>query len=528
MERFFNTAGPISTDLNYYIDTRERWDFEEILTFIQRQRYFVLHAPRQTGKTSALLALMHQLNKGEQYEAVYANIETAQAARGKVEEGIKAVCVSIARRHEMYIKNQLLSDNWSRVFEEQGANSAVEGLLTFWASNTEKPVVLFLDEVDALVGDTLISLLCQLRSGYDSRPSNFPISIVLCGVRDVRDYRIHSSSTKEIITGGSAFNVKAESLRLENFSKAQIQQLYEQHTAATGQVFKEEIWDLAWFYTHGQPWLVNALAYEVTYNMKENRDRSRRITIESFQEAKERLILRRDTHLDQLVDKLKEQRVKNVIEPLLEGKEQVEFIREDDLQYVIDLGLVRRGTSKTYEISNAIYKEVIPRELTYTTQYTMRQDQAWYINEDGSLNMEKLLVAFQDFFQKNSEHWIQMSDYQEAGPQLLLQAFLQRIVNGGGRIEREYGFGRGRTDLFIEFFYPQEQPTAKQEIVLELKILYSNLEQTLQDGIQQTKSYMDKCGTDIGHLLIFDRRAGKTWEDKIWRKEADGIQIWGC
>ncbi|MEM0993037.1 MAG: hypothetical protein AAGI49_08355 [Bacteroidota bacterium] len=192
---------------------------------------------------------------------------------------------------------------------------------------------------------------------------------------------------------------------------------------------------MAWVYTHDQPWLVNALAYEVTYNMKENRDRSRLITVESFQEAKERLILRRDTHLDQLVDKLQEQRVKNVIAPLLEGKEQVEFIREDDLQYVIDLGLVRRGISKTYEISNAIYKEVIPRELTYTTQYTMRQDQAWYINEDGSLNMEKLLTAFQDFFRKNSEHWIQMSDYQEAGPQLLLQAFLQRIVNGGGRCE---------------------------------------------------------------------------------------------
>ncbi|MEM9849396.1 MAG: AAA-like domain-containing protein [Bacteroidota bacterium] len=342
------------------------------------------------------------------------------------------MCVAIAHRHEMYIKNGLLINSWSDIFQKSGSQSAVRTLLSFWASNTEKPVVLLLDEVDALIGDTLISLLRQLRSGYDSRPNNFPISIVLCGVRD---YRIHFSSTKEIITGGSAFNVKAESLRLENFSKAQIQQLYEQHTAAAGQVSEEGIWDLAWVYTHGQPWLVNALAYEVTYNMKENRDRSRLITVESFQEAKERLILRKDTHLDQLVDKLQEQRVKNVIAPLLEGKKQVEFIREDDLQYVIDLGLVRRGISKTYGISNAIYKEVIPRELTYTTQYTMRQDQAWYINEDGSLNMEKLLTAFQDFFRKNSEHWIQMSDYQEAGPQLLLQAFLQRIVNGGGRCE---------------------------------------------------------------------------------------------
>ncbi|MEM8529070.1 MAG: AAA-like domain-containing protein [Bacteroidota bacterium] len=227
MERFFNTAGPISTDIHYYIDTRERWDFEEVLFLIQARKYFVLHAPRQTGKTSALLALMRQLNSDGQYDAVYANVETAQAAREDVNEGIKAVCLSIAHRHEMYIKNGLLINNWDKIFEKSGSQSAVRTLLSFWASNTEKPVVLFLDEVDALIGDTLISLLRQLRSGYDSRPNNFPISIVLCGVRDVRDYRIHSSSTKEIITGGSAFNVKAESLRLENFSKAQIQQLYE-------------------------------------------------------------------------------------------------------------------------------------------------------------------------------------------------------------------------------------------------------------------------------------------------------------
>ncbi len=527
MEKFFNTAGPIKPDLHYYVKTEGRWDFSSVVNLIRHQKYFILHAPRQTGKTSSILALMHHLNESGQYEAVYANVEAAQAAREDIESAVRTICIEIARRHKMYIKNDLLNAVWLDIFEKSGPNYAVRELLSFWAQHADKPVVIMLDEVDALIGDTLISLLRQLRSGYDSRPESFPISAILCGVRDVRDYRIHSSRTKEIITGGSAFNIKAESLRLANFSPSQIQDLYEQHTEATGQVFEEEVLELAWNYTYGQPWLVNALAYEVTFNMKENRDRKRPITADAFREAKERLILRRDTHLDQLVDKLKEDRVRNVIQPLMEGKEQVEVIADDDLQYVIDLGLIRRGESKTYQISNQIYQEVIPRELTYTTQYTMRQDQRWYINKDGSLDMDKLLTAFQEFFRKNSEHWIQMFSYQEAGPQLLLQAFLQRIVNGGGRIEREYGFGRGRTDLFIEFFYPMENPTHKQEIVLELKILYSNLEKTIQDGIRQTKAYMDKCGTDVGHLLIFDRREGITWEEKIWKKEVEGIMVWG-
>ncbi|MEM6318595.1 MAG: AAA-like domain-containing protein [Bacteroidota bacterium] len=524
MEKFFNTAGPIKPRLHYYVDTKTRWDFDSVLNLIRQEKYFILHAPRQTGKTSGLIALMHYLNETGQYEAVYANIESAQAAREDVTTAMRTIANSITSWHKFYLENSLLTDNRLRIVQESGSHAILTNLLEFWAENAEKPVVLLLDEVDALIGDTLISLLRQLREGYPKRPRAFPISIVLCGVRDLRDYRIHSANTKEIITGGSAFNIKAESLRLDNFSKAQIADLYQQHTTATGQVFEEGVLDLVWYYTKGQPWLVNAIAYEATFNMKENRDRTRPITVETLKEAKERLILRRDTHLDQLIDKLQENRVINVIGPLLSGKEQVELIKDDDLQYVIDLGLVAKGPNKTIAISNAIYKEVIPRELTYTTQYTMHQPQAWYLNEDGSLHITKLLSAFQEFFRKNSEHWLERFNYKEAGPQLLLQAFLQRIVNGGGRIEREYGFGRGRTDLFIEFFYP----TGKQEIVLELKILYSNLEQTIEKGIQQTKQYMDKCGTQEGHLLIFDRRPSQTWDEKIWRKEVAGITVWGC
>ncbi|MEM6321349.1 MAG: AAA-like domain-containing protein [Bacteroidota bacterium] len=525
MEKFFNTAGPIKTDLHYYVDSRERWDFERVLQLIAQQKYFVLHAPRQTGKTTALLSLVHILNKSSKYEAIYANIEASQVARDDVARGIRAVLVEIASSMDFFLKNAFLEENWLDVFEKAGPEKAVTELLSLWTKKANKPTVLFLDEVDSLVGDTLISLLRQIRSGYNRRPDNFPISIILCGVRDVRDYRIHSSKTKEIITGGSAFNIKAESLLLDNFTKEQVEGLYQQHTKATGQVFEEGIIDLAWHYTQGQPWLVNAIAYEVTFNMREYQDRTRPITVAAFRQAKERLILRRDTHLDQLVDKLQEQRVKNVIEPILAGNTQIDYIKDTDLQYVVDLGLVRKSVGKTVEISNAIYQEIIPRELTYTTQQIMRQQSVWYVRPNGSLDMEKLLAAFQTFFRQHSEHWIERFDYKEAGPQLLLQAFLQRIINGGGRIEREYGFGRGRTDLFVEYFYGDNQ---QQAIVLELKILRNSLNATIEEGVRQTKTYMDKCGTDQGHLLIFDRRPNRTWEDKIWRKTVEGIGIWGC
>ncbi|HLP46019.1 MAG TPA: ATP-binding protein, partial [Candidatus Kapabacteria bacterium] len=162
------------------------------------------------------------------------------------------------------------------------------------------------------MGDTLIAVLRQLRSGYEKRPALFPQSIVLCGIRDVKDYRMHSDREKTIITGGSAFNIKAESLRLGNFTPLEIEKLYRQHTDETGQLFNKDVFTLVWELTEGQPWLVNALAYEACFEMKEGRDRANAITSKMIEQAKENLILRRETHLDQLSDKLKEDRVRRV------------------------------------------------------------------------------------------------------------------------------------------------------------------------------------------------------------------------
>ena len=149
------------------------------------------------------------------------------------------------------------------------------------------------------------------------------------------------------------------------------------------------------------------------------------------------------------------------------------------------------------------------------------------MNAEGGLEVEKLLTAFQTFFREHSEHRVARFDYQEAGPQLLLQAFLQRVVNGGGRIEREYGLGRGRTDLLI--VWPQGERTRK--FVIECKVLHKSLERTIADGLEQTAAYMDCCAAEAGHLVIFDRDPGRSWDDKVFhRRESAGkveIEVWG-
>jgi DNA polymerase III delta prime subunit len=533
MEKFFNTSGPVDPAEHYSLPPLHRVDWEEVNHLIRTKRYFVLHAPRQTGKTSTLLAIMAELNAEGRFACAYANIEGAQAARGDVGEGIPAVCSAIARSVHNHLDDERIKD-W---FDGEGRNTVVHdqltSLLEHWAKISTRPVVLLLDEVDALVGNTLISLLRQIRAGYDQRPAAFPQSVILCGVRDVRDYRMRQDG-EEVITGGSAFNIKAKSLRMGNFTVEEVRALWGQHTEATGQPFAPEIFDELWLDTRGQPWLVNALGQELTWDNKEARDRTRTITLEDYRAGRERLILSRATHLDQLADKLKEPRVRTVVEALLSTEHTELQMPNDDLQYVEDLGLITR--KPRIHVSNRIYQEIIPRELTAVTQDSMLQETAWYVGPDRRLDMDKLLIAFQRFFRENSESWVERFEYKEAGPQLLLQAFLQRVLNGGGRLNREFGLGRRRTDLLLE--WPLDEAAGffgvVQRVVIELKLLHArrSLESTLAEGLEQTADYADTVGAGEAHLVVFHRDSGKTWEERIWnRRERFGkwdIVVWGC
>jgi len=526
MNKFFNTAGPVNQDMHYKIDPLSRWDMDEILSLIDQRKYFVLHAPRQTGKTSSLLALRDYLNAEGNYYCVYANFEAGQMARNDIACGLKTVLGELHDRAESVI-GKTLPFTVNDIMAESSAERALNAYLAKLCEFLDKPLMVFIDEIDALVGDTLISVLRQLRSGYDKRPGQFPQSVILCGVRDIKDYRIHRSDD-DIITGGSCFNIKAESLTMGNFSEMEMRNLYAEHTKETGQNFDEACFSLIMRFTGGQPWLVNALGYELTFKMKENRDRSIVITSSMVEIAKERLILSRATHLDQLADKLKEERVRRVIEPMLVGT--TDDSNEDDIQYCLDLGLVKRERSRVV-IANDIYMEVIPRELTQIRQDRFGSvfDPDW-ISLDGSLDTETLFTMFQAFWRENSEIWKQdMAGYKEAAPHLTFQAFLQRVANGNGFIGREFAYGTKRADLVLKWKYPD----GEQRVVIELKMLterdtYASVK---SDALVQTSNYAQRCDATESHIVIFDRCGKTDWKDRVFTDTGEhagiSMKIWG-
>ena len=415
-KRSFNTEGPCNPQDHYMIDALRDMD-KEILSLVEEKKFFVIHAARQSGKTTLLQALAAKINSEGNYCALYCSLENIDRM-ADVEIGIPAI-------------------------------------------------------------------IAMLKSS-------------------LKQYGLPNASS---FADG-----------------ADITALYAQHTTETGQVFLEGAVDLVWEQSQGQPWLVNALARVAVKEITAGSTLTP-VTEEMILKAIHMLILQWDTHFDSLMARLREERVRRVIEPVLIGQESALARNSDDYSYVKDMGLIRddRGL---IEPANPIYGEIIVRTLSRDTQEEIGlRGNAYpiprYLKGD-TVDMNVLLADFQVFWRENEAIWRHKYDYQEAAPQLILQAFLQRVVNGGGRINREMAAGTGRTDLCVvyrELKYP-----------IELKIRYGN--GTYSEGVEQIARYMEKLGCTEGWLVLFDRRSEQSWEDKLFVKQErindKTVIVFGC
>jgi hypothetical protein len=486
--RWFNTAGPCQADIHYNLSASLRLPGIERL--IAQRNYFVIHAPRQVGKTTAMLALAQQLTHSGQYCAVMLSVEVGAPFSHNIAAAEDAILGAWRDAISIRLPPDLQPPEWPEASPGQKISKA----LSLWAATCPRPLVIFIDEIDALQDDALISILRQLRDGYPNRPTAFPQSVGLIGLRDVRDYKVASGGSDRLNTS-SPFNIKVRSFTLRNFNAAEVAELYQQHTDATGQIFTPDATALAFDLTQGQPWLVNALAKEIVEELVT--DESIAITPAHILTAKEILIKRQDTHLDSLAERLRENRVKAIIEPMLAGLE-LGNIPNDDIQFLIDLGLCVMDPQGGLTIANPIYREVLPRVLTVTPMASLPQIAPSWLTPTGTLDCSALLQAFLDFWLQHGEPLLKSASYPEIAPHLVLMAFLHRVINGGGSLEREYAIGRDRMDLCLQY--------GDITLGIELKVWRTRKADPLAKGLVQLDGYLARLGQDSGWLVIFDRR----------------------
>jgi ATPase family associated with various cellular activities (AAA) len=496
MPRWFNTAGPCRDDIHYLLPATRRVPSLERL--IAQENYFVIHAPRQVGKTTAMLSLAKQLTASGQYTAVMLSVEVGAPFSQDIASAEDAILGAWRDNIAVRLPPELQPPDWTAIQSGQKIRSALQ----LWSQTSPRPLVIFIDEIDALQDLALISILRQLRDGYPNRPKAFPQSVGLIGLRDVRDYKVaaggsvrEASPQENRLNTSSPFNIKVRSLTLRDFNAEEVAELYHQHTQATGQVFTPEAVALAFELTQGQPWLVNALAKEIVEELVT--DESVAITPEHILTAKEILIQRQDTHLDSLAERLREDRVKAIIEPILAGLE-LGNVPNDDIQFLIDLGLCKMDSLGGLTIANPIYREVLPRVLTVTPMASLPQIAPSWLTSEGKLDTPALLKAFLAFWLQHGEPLLKSASYPEIAPHLVLMAFLHRVINGGGTLEREYAIGRDRMDLCLRY--------GEVTLGIELKVWRTRKVDPISKGLEQLDGYLARLGQDSGWLVIFDRR----------------------
>lgn len=515
----FNTAGPCIPDEHYMLPPERR--LGRVLELIDDHKYLTLHAGRQTGKTTSLIWLQDHLNRTGRWRALWVDIQVAREQPDPARAFM--TMFDLLDRAHARVFPKLSRPTQSQIREMLGSpGTAFLRYLSDITVLDPRPLVILFDEADGLVGETMVSFLTQLRQGYIERSqSPFPASIVLVGQRQVRDYILSQEERLAVSWLGttSPFNITAEAATLGPFTKAEVAELCAQHTATTGQHFEPEAVARIYEFGQGHPWLTNALADQIVE--RDVRDRSVPITAAHVDAAKETIIIERRSHLDSLMARLREPRVRRILGPMLTGGELPADTLDDDVSYLLGLGFVttRRGF---LEIANPIYREVIPRALTYVRQISFAHETSWYLLPDGRLDMLALLRAFQTFWRKDGHLGAAGFAYQEAGPHLMLMAFLQRIVNGGGRIEHEYGLGRGALDLMV--FWNSEQHA------IEVKLRRDT--ETEEDALDQIARYLDRAGLAEGWLVMFDLRKELTWQEKLFVRETEHagkrIHIVGC
>ncbi len=489
-----------------------------VMRLVDERRFFSLHAGRQTGKSTAARWLARRYNEQGRYRALWLDVQTARDLP-EPPAAFHTILTEVELALDVYWPEAPRPDR-AALFRDP--STAILRCFQQLAAAAPQPLVVLVDGADGLVGATMVSFLTQLRRGFLGRADTpFPHSMALIGMWAVRDQGPSSDDHRAVSWLGttSSFQMTAEAAELEPFARDNVRDLLRQHTDHTGQPWEPEAMDLIFERSKGHPWLVNAMADQIVNRDVE--DRSARITTRHVETAEERLIQQRRIHIESLLSKLREERVRRVMEPMLAGSRVGHEVLPDDFAYVVELGLIS-NRSGVWEVANPVYREVIVRELTFIQQTQMRYETSWYLCENGTLDMVRVMSAWQEFWREEGHRVARGFHYLRAGPHLTMMAFLQRIVHDAGRIEREYGLGRGAVDLIIHF--------CGQRHVVELKVRRDARSEGR--GRDQVVRYLDSIGLREAWLILFDLRDEVSWDDKMFVREVDRegkiLHIVGC
>ena len=450
--RWFETRGPVYPEDNYVVARRD--ELADFVKRIERGRYIVLFAPRQTGKTSFFRNALNTLeDERDIYFPIHLNFE------GYVDSDANAFYRSLGKEICKEIES---------VFQKRG-KSPSDALNRFLANaQITEPIsmreffedlgdllenqrfVVIIDEFDSIPRDAIRGFLHSLRQIYLSRRTRCPHSLGIIGVKDITQLNYDRSI--------SPFNIQDE-FKLPNFTLGQVQELFSQYTDEVGQSFTPETIEAIHKQTAGQPVLVNRFAQILTEEL--DIPKSEPITMEHFSEAHIQLLREGHTNIDHLITNIrKDRRFEALLMKIASYDEGVRFsLYNEHINELATYGVIAEGADGMCEIINPIYHYCImdafkPIVNGLEQEYLPddnREGFEDYLTPDGQIQMAALLDNFNDFIARVGFKILQVPDTpQEYVGQHLLFAYLEQFVQiVGGSMYLEVRTGRGRMDLMI-------------------------------------------------------------------------------
>lgn len=510
----FNITGTCIPELHYMAGTDEK--IRKIIDLIEKGKYFTINRPRQYGKTTTIRLIVKELMKKDGYLVINCSFE------GLGKEAFSDSKSFVLTFIQM-IRNSMENQNNKAVIEYIDGYSTLDSLtdlsrfITEFIKRVNKKTVIIIDEADRAGNyDLFIDFLGMLRSKYLKRYDDFDRtfqSVILSGVHDIKNLKLKMKSG-ELSSLSSPWNIASEFDVDMSFSPDEISEMLsdyerENETGMNVSAVSEEIFK----FTNGYPFLVSKLCKIIDEKL------NKRWTKDGIQNSISILLSEQNTLFDDLIKNIEHNAdlADFLHSILIQGKDISYNLDNPVINKAFLYGIIRRDRNERAVIHNRIfeiriYNYLVSKLETGSLPQTQYSFQADYLDSEGNIIMENLLLKFQRFI-KEIYSQRDASFYEREG-RLLLIAFIKPIINGSGfyYVEAQTSYER-RSDIIITF--------NKKEYILELKIWYG--EEYHKRGITQLISYMDSRGQSEGYLIIFNFNKNKEFKSQ-WL-EIDGKRI---
>lgn len=517
MSKEFNITGTCIPEMHYMVDTGNKLD--SIMKLIEGGRYFTINRPRQYGKTTTLYLLSRLLGLNVDYLLFRISFEGIGDVIFEKEEQFSTGLLDMLSE-SILMDNEEIAKYISEQAKEVKSLKDVSAVITKLVKKTEKKVVLMIDEVDKSSNNQiLLSFLGMLRNKYllrnEGRDFTFH-SVILTGVHDVKSLKQKIRSDKEQ-KYNSPWNIAVDFNIELSFTAMEIATMLVQYVHSKGVIMDvEAISEKLYFYTSGYPYLVSKLCKLIDEKIMGEKLKWEQ---EYIDQAVGELVKESNTNFDILIKNLENNKslYKIVYDIIIKDADISYNVHNPDINMGIMCG-VFKCESGLLKIHNRVYEQLIYDYMSSKIQtsigiggYNFRGE---FIETDGSLNFEKILVKFQEFMK--SQYIEKNEKFIEENGRLVFLAFLKPIINGRGFDFKEVQVSEEkRLDIVITYL--------DKRYVVELKIWHG--QKAHEKGIKQLKDYLDRTCTDNGYLVIYDlRKTGK----KEWKQDCitlDGSSI---